>query len=78
MTESKNGKTDFTGCCSGPEFKFPMGKAEEMSEMMKNFCVEGGSFDCSAMMEKYRGEDGSIDCSKMMEAMKEMMSKDLD
>jgi hypothetical protein len=76
MTESKDKKTEFTGCCPGWDFQFPMGKAEEMSEMMKNFCGEGGAFDCSAMMEKFRSEDGSIDCSKMMEAMKELMSKD--
>ena len=53
-----------------------MGKAEEMSDMMKNFCGEKSSFDCSAMMEKFRGEDGSMDCSKMMEAMKEIMAKE--
>ena len=76
MTESKDGKTEFTGCCSGSDFKFPMGKAEEMSDMMKNSCGEKSSFDCSAMIEKFRGEDGTMDCSKMMEAMKEVMAKE--
>ena len=76
MTGSKDRKTEFTGCCSGSDFKFPMGKAEEMSDMMKNFCGEKSSFDCSAMMVKFKGEDGTMDCSKMMEAMKEIMAKE--
>jgi len=76
MTEPREKKTEFSGCCSGWDLQFPMGSENEMSEMMKNFCGEGGSFDCSAMMDKFRGEDGSIDCGKMMEAMKEMTSKD--
>jgi hypothetical protein len=76
MTESREKKTGFSGCCSGSDFKFPMGKTEEMPEMMKDFCGEGSSFDCSAMMEKFRDEEGSIDCGKMMETMKEMMAKE--
>ena len=76
MTKFSEKKTEFADCCSGPEFKFPMGKTEKMSEMMKNFWGEGSTIDCSAMMEKFRSEDGSIDCGKMMEVMKEMMGKD--
>jgi hypothetical protein len=76
MTESEDRKSKFTDSCPGWDFQFPMGKAEQISEMMKNCCGEGGSFDCSAMMEMFRDEDGSMDCSKMMEVMKEMMSKD--
>jgi len=76
MTESKDRKADFTGCCPGWDFQGPMGDARKMSEMMANCCGEGAEFDCSAMMEKFRGEDGSLDCSKMMDAMREMMSKE--
>jgi hypothetical protein len=72
MTGKKEAETAFTGCCEGPDFKFPKGKLEEMSLMMQKFCREAGSFDCSAMIEKFRGEDGSIDCSKMMKVMGKM------
>ena len=72
MTESKDKKTEFRGCCPGLDFQFPMGKAEEMSDMMKNCCGDGGSFDCSKMMEMFKDEDGSFDVSKMMEMMKAM------
>ena len=76
MTDSKDTKSDFSGCCPGWDFKFPMGDTEKMSEMMKNCCSEEGSFDCSAMMEMFKDEDGSFDVSKMMELMREIMSKD--
>lgn len=76
MTESKYKKLDFTGCCPGGDFQFPMGSGKQMSEMMEKCCQEGSSFDCSAMMEMFKGEDGSFDCSKVMDFMREMMPKD--
>jgi hypothetical protein len=75
MTETKEKRFDFAGCCSGSDFRFPMSQTEMMSKMMARFCGEGGSFDCAAMMEKYRSEDGSIDCAKVMETMKEYIKK---
>ena len=75
MTESKDKKTGFTGCCPPMDFQFPMGGSKEMTEMMKNCCSEEGSFDCSAMMEMFKDEEGSFDVSKVMEMMKEMMGK---
>ena len=76
MSESKDKKMDFSGCCPGWDIKLPRGKAEEMSEMMKSCCGEGGSFDCSAMMEMFKDEDGSFDVDKMMKVMKQMMPRE--
>lgn len=76
MTDPKKSHEAFDDCCSGPGFKFPEGKSEEMSRMMDKFCGEGSSFDCSAMMEKFRGEDGSMDCGEMMKAMQKKFGTD--
>ena len=76
MADPKNTKTETAECCSGSDFKFPMGGKEDMSRMMDKFCGEGSSFDCSAMMEKYRGEDGSMDCGEMMKNMQKMCGSD--
>jgi hypothetical protein len=76
MTQEKDKKGDFTGCCPGEGFRFPMGDTEKLSEMMKDCCSEEGSFNCSAMMDMFKDEDGSFDVSKMMEVMKEMMSNE--
>ena len=71
MADSKSEKTGAGGCCSGSDFKFPMGGKEEMAKMMKQFCGEGGSVDGESMMEKFRDKDGTIDCGKMMETMRD-------
>lgn len=76
MTQSRGKKTDFTGCCFESDFKFPMGKAEEMSEIMKNCCTEGGSFDCKSMMEMFKDDDGSFDVSRMMKVMRQIMPRE--
>jgi hypothetical protein len=76
MTDQKKSQETSGGCCSGPDFKFPMGKSEDMSRMKEKFCGEGSTFDCSAMMEKFRGEDGSIDCGEMMKSMQKMFGSD--
>jgi hypothetical protein len=76
MTDSKDRKTDFTGCCPGWDFQFPMDTTQGMSEMMKNRCTEDSSFDCASMMKMFKDKDGSYNVNKMMEMMKQMMSKE--
>ena len=74
MTESKEKKTGFTGCC-GWDFEGPMGGGKDLSEMMERWCREEGSFDCSKMMEMFQDEDGSFDVARMMEMFKQVTSK---
>jgi hypothetical protein len=69
MTESKDRKTGFNGCC-GWDLKDPTGSGKEMFEMMEKCCSEEGSFDCSKMMEMFKDGDGNFDVGKMMEMMK--------
>ena len=76
MSDPKDKKMDFSGCCPGGNFKFPGDMDEEMSEMMKSCCGEGGSFDCSAMMEMFKDEDGSFDVDKVMKVMRQMMPRE--
>ena len=59
MTDQKKSQETSGGCCSGPDFKFPMGKSEEMSRMMEKFCGEDGSIDCGEMMNSMQKKFGS-------------------
>ena len=75
MTQSRDKKTGFAGWCFGAGYPFPMSSTEEMSEMMKRFCGNWGSFGYLPMMGMFRNEDGSLDWDRMMEMMRVMTEK---
>ncbi|UCF31619.1 MAG: hypothetical protein JSV26_04180 [bacterium] len=72
MTDRKEGKSDFSGCCPGADFRMPAGGFERMAEMMEQFRQKNGTFDCTAMMRNFCGEDSEFNPEKMLEMMRKM------
>ena len=72
MTDKKETKSAFSGCCPGAEFKMPAGGFEKMSEMMDPFRKEDGTFDCESMKQKFCGEEADFNREEMFQMMQKM------